>query len=172
MKKIAKFLAVVIAASVFCLNASAQLTATSSATAVIYSALTITNTQDLDFGVIIPSGVAGTVAMDAAGAVTLTNVTAHPSSNPLPAVFHVVGEPGETYDIAITNPPITLTGPGANTMTISAIVSNPAEGLNAGLLDGTGVQDISVGGTLNVGINQAAGTYTNANAITVTINYN
>lgn len=172
MKKTAKFLTVVITALVFCVNASAQLSATSSATAVIYSALTITNTQDLDFGVIIPSGVAGTVAMDATGAEVLTNVTAHPSSAPLPAIFHVVGEPNETYDIAITNPPITLTGPAANTMQITAIVSNPAEGINTGLLDATGVQDISIGGTLSVGVNQAAGTYTNANAITVTINYN
>ncbi len=172
MKKIAKSLTILIAGFLFCINASAQLTASSSATAVIYSALSITNTQDLDFGVIIPSAAAGTVAMNAAGAVVLTNVTAHPSSAPLPAVFHVVGEPNETYDIAITDPPVTLTGPAANTMTISAIVSNPAEGVNTGLLSGAGVQDISIGGTLQVGINQAAGTYTNANAITVTINYN
>lgn len=172
MKKIAKFLTVVITALLFCVNSSAQLTATSSATAVIYSALSVTTTQNLNFGVLIPTAAAGTVVMNAAGAVVLTNVTAHPSSAPLPAIFHVIGEPNETYDIAITDPPITITNVALNTMTISAIVSNPAEGVNTGLLSGAGTQDISLGGTLNVGANQPAGTYTNANAITVTINYN
>jgi hypothetical protein len=172
MKKIAKFLTISVAVLMFSINASAQLTASTSATAVIYSALRISNTQDLDFGVIIPSAtLAGSVTITPAGVVTLSNVTAHPSSAPNQALFSVIGEPNENYDISITAAPVTLTS-GANTMSISTITSNPAAGVNAGLLSGAGTQTISVGGVLDVAANQVAGTYTNAAAITVTINYN
>ncbi|HLP74823.1 MAG TPA: DUF4402 domain-containing protein [Bacteroidales bacterium] len=171
MKNFAKFLTILFA-GLFLATAAYGQSDVASASATIYSALTITNVNDLNFGVIIPSGTAGDVTIDAAGAVTRTNNTAHPSSTTSTATFNVVGEPSKTYTIAINNPPITLTGPGANTMTISAIVSSPAEGAGTGTLSLAGTQTISVGGTLDVGANQAAGVYTNANAITVTINYN
>lgn len=174
MKNFTKFLAILTAVLVFGVNASAQISATSTATAVIYSALTISCTQDLDFGVLIPSSTtAGTMAIDATGTATPTNITEHPSSNPVPALFLVVGEPDETYDIAINDEdlPIAISD-GGNSMNITAIVSNPAEGVNAGLLNGSGQQIITVGATLAVPQNQLAGNYTNATAITVTINYN
>jgi len=110
-------------------------------------------------------------AITPAGVVTLSNVTAHPSSAPNQALFSVTGEPSENYDISITAAPVTLTS-GANTMNITTISSNPAAGVNAGLLNGAGTQTISVGGVLDIPALQPAGTYTNAAAITITINYN
>ncbi|HNW54406.1 MAG TPA: DUF4402 domain-containing protein, partial [Bacteroidales bacterium] len=63
--------------------------------------------------------------------------------------------------------PITLTS-GSNTMTVGTFTSNPTP---TGTLT-AGTQDVFVGATLNVAAGQAAGVYTNATGLVVTVNYN
>jgi len=65
-------------------------------------------------------------------------------------------------------PAATTVTSGSDNMTVDAFTSNPD---GTGTLTG-GTQTLKVGATLNVGANQAAGTYTSATPFTVTVNYN
>ena len=56
-------------------------------------------------------------------------------------------------------------------MAVGTFTSTPTVAAG-GTLDALGAQNIYVGATLTVGANQAPGTYTNATAFTVTVNYN
>lgn len=175
MKRITKFFALSIVMVIFAANSYGQSTAsaTASATAIILTPISITTVDNLSFGTIVPSTTqAGSVLLSPAGVTTLTNVTLHPSGTVSPATFDVTGEPGLTYTIAIAPATVNISN-GATTMSVSAFTSTPAVGVGSGLLDGTtGTETISVGALLTVGANQAPGTYTNATAFTVTINYN
>jgi hypothetical protein len=53
-------------------------------------------------------------------------------------------------------------------MTVGSFTSNPTP---TGTLT-AGTQDVFVGATLNVAAGQAAGVYTNATGLVVTVNYN
>jgi hypothetical protein len=175
MKQIMKFIALTIVMIMFAVNSYGQASAnaTASATAIILTPISITTVDNLSFGTIVPSStLAGSVLLSPAGVTTLTNVTLHPSGTVTPATFDVTGEPGLTYTIAIAPATVNISN-GGTTMSVSAFTSTPAVGVGSGLLDGTtGTQTISVGALLTVGANQAPGTYTNATAFTVTINYN
>ncbi|MBS3922739.1 MAG: DUF4402 domain-containing protein, partial [Chitinophagaceae bacterium] len=61
---------------------------------------------------------------------------------------------------------------GANSMNINNFTASI--GLTAGQLSsgGTGTQSFTVGATLDVSANQAAGLYTTATPFNVTVNYN
>jgi hypothetical protein len=175
MKQITKFFALAIVIITFAANSYGQssASATASATAIILTPISISTVDNLSFGTIVPSAtLAGSVLLTPAGGTTLTNVTLHPSGTVTPASFDVTGEPGLTYTIAIAPATVNISN-GVTTMSVGPFTSNPAVGVGSGLLDGTtGTQTISVGALLTVGINQAPGTYTNATAFTVTVNYN
>ena len=79
-----------------------------------------------------------------------------------------VVEGNNTFAITIPSAPITLTGSVSGTMT----VSNFLDDLGATGTLASGTKDIKVKATLNVGVGQAAGTYTNASDLFVTVNYN
>jgi len=140
-------------------GASSAQAATASATAraTILRQVTLTKTADLDFGTIITAATASTVAVSPAGVrscgtgLTCTNaVTA--------AAFGIVGTTGQTVTLAATGP-VTLTS-GANTMTATLATSAATRVL-------TGTDSFTVGGTLNVGGNQADGVYTGSFNVTV-----
>jgi hypothetical protein len=54
-------------------------------------------------------------------------------------------------------------------MTVNTFTSSPSV---TGALSTGGTQTLTVGATLNVAAGQAAGTYTNATGVPVTVNYN
>jgi hypothetical protein len=54
-------------------------------------------------------------------------------------------------------------------MTVDNFTSTPT---TSGTLSAAGAQTIDVGATLNVGANQAAGTYVSGTPFSVTVNYN
>ena len=158
----------------FSAGAFAQVSATAAASATIVTPITISNTLSMEFGnVAVSPTVAGTVVMDPAGnrtptaGVTLPAVTGTVRA----ASFNVGGTPNYTYSIDITPATATITN-GGNSMTINNWTSNPDWQVTEGTLNGSGAQTITVGGTLNVAAGQAAGPYTNATAVTVTVNYN
>ena len=139
---------------------------TANATARIITPISIAKTADLNFGDVVSSGVAGTVAVDVAGARTSaggaslgngTGVTA--------AAFTVSGQGSATY--AITLPASAVITSGPNNMTVNGFVSNPA---GTGTLSAGGSQALAVGGTLQVGVAQATGSYTGTFSVTVAYN--
>jgi hypothetical protein len=169
MKKIAKFFTLAIIMVAFSLTAFGQgATVSANATATIIAPIAITNSTDLAFGnVAVSATLAGTVVLSPLGVrtptagVTLPAVTGTFSA----ATFSVTGSGASTY--AITLPAsITLTGVPSGTMTVDNFTSNPS---GTGALT-AGAQTLTVGGTLNVGAAQAAGTYTGT--FNVTVNYN
>ena len=150
----------------------AQVSEVAAASATIVSPISISNPVSMEFGnVAVSPTVPGTVVMDPAGVRTETGGVTLPAvtGTVRAASFDIGGTPGYAYSIAISPASATITS-GGNTMTIDTWTSNP-DWATGGTLDGTGAQTVFVGGTLNVAAAQASGTYTNATAITVTVNY-
>lgn len=151
-------------------GSKAQSTATASTTAVLITPISISKTTDMHFGTVGASNTAGTVVLDYADGRTITGgATVHPGTSlQKTAVFQVSGEGSNTFSISIPAGSITLTGPSSNTMTVSGFTCDAGA---TGTLD-TGSKTLKVKATLNVGSGQAAGTYTNASDLFVTVNYN
>ena len=148
---------------------AAQNSATTSAnaTARIISPITLTKVTDLNFGDVVPSGVAGTVTVTpaalrtSAGGASLGNGAAVTAAS-----FTVGGQGSATYTITLPAAAVTLTS-GANTMTVDTFTSNPS---GTGALSAGGSQTLNVGANLNVGISQATGTYSGSFSVTVAYN--
>lgn len=173
MKKVIKFFALSIVMLAFAASSFAQVQATAAASAYIVSPITITNPVSMEFGnVAVSPTLPGTVIMDPAGTRTPTGGVTLPAitATVRAASFDIGGTPAYTYSIAITPASATISN-GGNTMTIDTWTSTP-DYATGGTLDGTGVQTVTVGGTLHVANAQVSGTYTNATAVTVTVNYN
>jgi len=163
MKKSLLFSVIMIA---FTAGAFAQ-SATATATAVIVSPITIARTADMSFGNIIADADGGTVVLVPAGTRTLNGLTSPSIVGTVTAAsFTVTGLIDATY--AITLPPNHTINSGGNSMVVNTFTSTPS---GTGTLTG-GTETLNVGATLNVGLNQASGTYTNAAGFTVTVNYN
>lgn len=157
--------------------AQSSATGTGTATATVIRPITISNsTVDLAFGNIVPSGVAGTLQVSAAAVAVVTpggGIT-QPVATPgtrTAASFTVGGEGGFTYAITLPGVAQTITGPAAATMTVTGFASSPnATGTLSNAIGAAGSETLYVGGTLNVGINQAAGNYTGTFSVTVAYN--
>ncbi len=154
--------------------AQGQNTATASATpagATIAAAITIVHTAHLHFGQIVAGTGAGTVVQTAASSPTRTasGCTLGNTTGMSPATFTVGGEPNATYAITLPGDgDVTLDDGGAgDVMAITAWSSSP---VTTGTLSGAGAQTLYVGGTLNVGAAQVAGSYTGTFDVIVTYN--
>lgn len=130
--------------------------------------IAIDNVQSLSFGSFV-AGNGGSVTVstngnrNAGGSVVLI-----PSSEGTAAKFTITGDPNATYTIQLPgNDFVRLSGPGID-MFINNFTSTPS-GVE-GRLGAGGSQDLSVGGTLNVGSDQAPGSY--SGTFSVTVNYN
>ena len=150
------------AIAAFAMNASAAhaAQATATAKAKILAPLTITNNSDLDFATIVSGAAASTVTVTPAGAPTCgSGLTCIGTVSA--AGFTLGGTSGAS--VGISGPAtVTLTS-GSNNMTAALTYSATSVTLSSGA--GT----FSVGGTLNVGANQAAGNY--SGTFNVTANY-
>jgi len=158
----------------FATSAYAQDTGDASATVV--TPLSFISTDDLNFGQIIPSNVAGEVRMAADGTRTATNGIILVGSNQQPGAFAGQGEFFQIVSIAIGANNIQLTGPGApmTARAFSVLSSSTANGviLNTNptffrIGSGTGIFAFGVGATLDVGANQTPGTYSGTWNITL-----
>lgn len=170
MKTIHKLIGSVMILAGLTTGAKAQSTATASTTAVLVTPISIVKTTDMHFGTVAASATAGTVALDYADGRTATGGASLPAGSTLQktAVFDVTGEGTSGFSISIPGSPITLNGSVSGSMTVSGFQSN----LGASSTLVGGAKTIKVKATLNVGANQAAGTYTNASDLFVTVNYN
>jgi len=124
----------------------------------------------MDLGTVAASATSGTVVLDYADGRTTTGGASLPAGSTLQktAVFDVTGEGTSGFSITIPSSPITLTGSVTGSMTVSNFLADL--GATGTLVGGT--KTIKVKATLNVGAGQAAGTYTNASDLFVTVNYN
>ena len=133
---------------------------------LIIKPLSLIKTEDLDFGTLLPSAVAGTVIVNAdTGLRTTTGGVTPFGGTPQRAEFSGLGRFGLLSIVSIGLPPILSNGSGG-TMA-SALVVEGGTGLR--ILPGTGVQIYRVGGTLTVGANQAEGNY--SGTFSLTVNY-
>ena len=173
MKNFSKVLAIAAVALGFANSSFAQATATAAASATIITPISIAKNVDMAFGnVAVSATTGGTVILAPAG----TRTTGGAGGVTLPATtgtvagadFTVTGQASYTYAITLPST-ATLTDGATHTMIVNAFTSFPA---TTGVLSGGGTQDLKVGATLNVSAAQTAGTYTNATAVPVTVNYN
>ncbi|MBV8503757.1 MAG: DUF4402 domain-containing protein [Paucibacter sp.] len=158
--------------------ASAQAASTTAtATATVLTPMTITKNTDLSFGNIV--GGNGTVTIDTSGARSLAGNTAPAVSGGTAlsaAKFTVGGTASQGYAITVT-PPANLSS-GGNNMAFTAFwealdTATPtpvSSGTPATFTPAGATSYILLGGTITVGANQAAGTYTGT--ITVNVDYN
>lgn len=143
-------------------------TGTGTANARIITAISIVPGTALNFGDIVPSAAAGTVAVSTAGVRTSAGGATLGSATGVAAgAFTVSGQANATYALTLpANGVVTVTS-GANSMGVNSFVSNPS---GTGTLSAGGSQALAVGATLSVGINQAAGSYTGTYQVTVAYN--
>ncbi len=140
--------------------------ATKPAKVTIFAPISISAVGDMDFGTMSPTGTAGTVTVTPAGVRTSVNVDLF-GGTPAAASFDVTGDPGANYSITLPSS-ATLTS-GGDTMTVGPVPPFTDDaGVTPTLVGGS--DTFNVGATLNVGANQAAGTY--SGTFSVTVNYN
>ena len=168
-----KLFAIVIILLAFSASSFAQATASANAHATIVTPIGIAWVDDMNFGNVAVTDVAGTVILapddsrTITGGVTLPVVTGTVTA----ATFTVTGTPAYTYAITLPTDDhvIENTTAGVQTMIVNVFTSDPTP---TGALDGSGTQQLNVGATLNVGALQEAGVYTSVTPFDVTVNYN
>ncbi len=140
---------------------------TATITANIVKPVSLNAQSGLKFADVTSKNSAGTVILSPNGSRVATGgVDIKSGESSEPATFKVQGEPNAAYTINLPNSTV-LTTPSGGTMVVNKFTSLPAI---SGLIDANGQQILTVGATLNVGSNQAYGSY--AGTMVVTIQYN
>jgi hypothetical protein len=171
-------LASAVALGVFGASNSFAADATTTSTATVIAPIAITQSVDLLFGKFAPGATAGTVTVSTSGARTASGgaILSSVGSTPTAAKFDVTGDNDATYGITWTGDTELSDGASTpNTMALTKISDLTAGGavtgeVASGTLGTGGTQSIYLGGVLDVGIAQVAGTYTGA--VTATVEYN
>jgi spore coat protein U-like protein len=141
-------------------------TASSQAQVIIVQPLTLVKVNDLDFGDIAPGPVSGTVDINPATGVRTTTNVIPLGGSPREAVFAGAARFGFALTVAISPSPVLNRVGGGASMTTQLQVDG---GTGVRFFPGIGPQIFRVGGRLNVGANQAVGSYTGQ--FTLTVNY-
>jgi len=160
-------------------TAKAQVTLTgNNAGAELVTALTITNTTPLNFGVIAISATAGAVTLSTAGVRTPTGVGVSTVASGTPrtvALFTMGGTSGDTYSFTLPASITVTKVTGTETMIIDNLVVKvdaasevPYASIGICTLTG-GASVILVGGKLNINASQELGVY--AGTYDVTVDY-
>lgn len=155
--------------------------ATATATAVVLQPIAVSKNNDMVFGSVVGGNGDVTVATNSAR--TNANATTAPvlpsgGSTPAAARFDVTGTGNYTFSIDYTGSSSQLSDGSGNNMNVAWIAealgttspTNKTSGTDATGTLNSGAAYIYVGGTLNVGAAQVAGTYTGT--IKVTVAYN
>lgn len=139
--------------------------ATGAATAEVVAPITITHNTGavLDFGTFTAGTAVGQVIVDQAGVGSTTGDAVHVATSTESAdAFTVTGDAGRSFDIVATGGSVTTSGGAMMTFTTDF----PA----TGSIGSGGTVGFTVGGTLSVGVNQAAGSYSGSYTVTATYN--
>jgi hypothetical protein len=134
-------------------------------TVTIGQLINITSVRNMNFGIVQSTPGSQSVILSTAG--VITGAAYSVGGTPAAGVFTVTGQPSQNVTITFPSSSFTVTS-GANSMTVSALTSSPAAGQSVSL-GSTGSFNVSAGGTLGVGANQPAGTY--SGSYTIQVNY-
>ena len=147
-------------------NSYAQLVEETQAGVTVVSAFTLTETAFLNFGTV--SSTSGTLGGDVSLSAETAIRTATGPVNLVPtdpghqATYDLVGPASHGYQYSFGPLPVTLTHTGGtHTLQLTALegFSTNSGATNMPFLDGTGVDVLSVGGTLGISANAMAGYY-------------
>ncbi len=157
-------LAALAATTAFASPALAQ-TATASATAeahgLVLQPLTLTKVDDLDFGTVIASTVAGSVSIDAdtGGRSVSGGVTPVPTNVGNRALFAGAGSVGQDVLLSLAPPTVLVsTTNAADTIAVSSMLLDNGN-LTTRTIDSTSTFQVGVGGTFAIAANQPNGYY-------------
>lgn len=170
MKSIYKTLSLTIVFIGLSFILKAQTVAKAWASATVITPVTIEKISDLNFGNLsVPISAGGRVILNTSGyrlntgGVTLPFLTGNVSQ----AAFTITGSGIDSYEISLPSA-VTLTrSNGRETVTANAFTSSPYRNSSTN----SGMQKLSIGGTLTVGAAQAPGLYISSD-FNVTVNYN
>ncbi len=139
----------------------------STATTIILRPLTVLKIADLDFGAVIVT-TAGTIVLDpVTDAVATTGGVIPVAGTPHAAHFAGAASGNAVVNIKLPKQPVTLTRVGGTqTMTLTKLVLDSPDKRT---MAGSTSFEFKVGGTVNVGANQAEGNY--LGTFTVTVQY-
>ena len=156
-------LAAVAATAAFATPAHAQsvtASATAEARGLVLQPLTLTRVDDLDFGTVIASNVAGSVAINAdTGARTVAGgVVGVPTAPGQRGLFAGAGTAAQQVDLTLTPPAGNMLISGANFLMVSSMVLDNGNALTR-TIDPTGTFQVGVGGTFAIAANQPNGLY-------------
>ena len=123
--------------------------------ALILVPLSLTKIDDLSFGTVVSSPVAGTVtiAADGSGRTVGGGVTEVASDPGFRALFAGAGSPDQLVNFTLT-PPTTLDDGAGNSIPVTLALEVPNV-----TIDATRAFYIGVGGTLDIAVDQPDGTY-------------
>lgn len=162
------FLAALAATTAFATPAFAQSTGSDTATAeargLVLQPLTLTKVDDLDFGTILASTVAGSVTIDedTGGRSVAGGVTAVASNVGDRALFAGAGTPGQQVSLTLTQPVggvLVSTSNSSDTITVSSLVLDNG-GLGTRTIGALGAFQVGVGGSFAIAAGQPNGLYT------------
>ncbi len=135
------------------------------ARAQIYKPLTISKTQDLNFGTIVLAGSSfsnETVTISTTGSVTCGGGSGNLScgGTPTAAVFHLAGS--NNANVTVNSPAFNLGGPG----TLSVTPSSVTQTVNLGTAGQTAGIDVPLGASITLASSTADGVYTGTWTVT------
>ena len=153
-------------------RAYSQASVTAQAFAEVISALTATETSQLNFGKFSPEVHGGQVIVTPNGARSTSGTVILSGGIANSGIFYITGTPDAMFSIQLPNGPAVLTHQNSSkTMMVNNWVSYPQAGNGTGVL-ANGQQFVYLGATLNVGsmIDNPVGLY--SGAFTLTFAYN
>ncbi|MCC9135775.1 DUF4402 domain-containing protein [Pontibacter silvestris] len=163
----------------FTINTNAQsnsASASARAFATIVTPISITNTQDLNFGtLIVQNNQGGNVTLNPEGTLqeagTVKAFTKAGTEQASAAVFQVAGQAGYSYSVTLPTGELVLqntnTSAGGNLK-----INNFKSNLQSGTLGSDGKAMVKIGATLIVENDQKPGKYANETGFQISVNYN
>jgi len=139
---------------------SVTASATAEARGLVLQPLTLTRVDDLDFGTVIASAVAGSVTIDEdTGARSVAGgVVGVPTAPGQRGLFAGAGTAGQQVDLTLTPPAGNILVSGANFLVVSSMVLDNGNLLTR-TIDPTGAFQVGVGGTFAIAASQPNGLY-------------
>jgi hypothetical protein len=139
---------------------SVTASATAEARGLVLQPLTLTRVDDLDFGTVIASAVAGSVTIDedTGNRSVSGGVVGVPTAPGQRGLFAGAGTAGQQVDLTLTPPAGNILVSGANFLVVSSMVLDNGNSLTR-TIDPTGAFQVGVGGTFAIAASQPNGLY-------------
>lgn len=167
-----RYLLILLVFVTFSTRAFSQSSVTAQAFAEVISALTATETSQLNFGKFSPEVHGGQVVVTPEGVRSTSGSVILSGGIAQSGVFYITGAPDAAFSIQLPSGPAVLVHQNSSkTMMVSNWVSYPQAGTGTGILS-NGQQFVYIGATLNVGsmLDNPVGLYSGAFNLTFAYN--